>query len=82
MRATRRIHILLNSEEYRRLRDLARQRKTSVGALVRAAVRATYLEPQGDDKKAALEGILRLKLPVMSWSRARREIEAAHASVP
>ena len=82
MGATRRTQILMNPEEHRRLRDLARQRKTSVGELVRTAVRKTYLEPQQDDKKAALEAILQLKLPAISWRRARKEIEAAHARVP
>jgi hypothetical protein len=72
----------MNPEEYRRLRDMARQRKTSVGELVRTAVRRTYLEPQAEDKRAALEAILKLKLPAISWRQARKDIEDGHADIP
>jgi len=82
MGATRRTHVLMNPEEYRRLRDLARQRKISVGELIRTAVRATYLEPQQADKKPIVEAILQMKLPAISWNRARKEIEASHARIP
>ncbi|MGD1102365.1 MAG: ribbon-helix-helix protein, CopG family [Terriglobia bacterium] len=81
MRATRRTQILMNPEEYRRLRDLARKKKISVGELIRSAVRTTYLEPRSADKKAALEEILRMNLPAISWRRAKKEIEAGHACV-
>ena len=79
MGATRRTQILMNPEEYRRLRDLARKKKISVGELIRTAVRTTYFEPRSADKKAALEEILRMNLPAISWRRAKKEIEAGHA---
>jgi len=82
MGTTRRTHVLMNPEEYRQLRNLARKRKISVGELIRTAVRATYLEPQQGDKKAAVETILQMNLPTISWRRARKEIEAGHARVP
>jgi len=82
MGATRRTQILMNPDEYRRLRDLARRKRVSVGELVRTAVRTTYFEPQSADKKAALEEILRMNLPVISWRRAKKEIEAEHARIP
>ena len=82
MGTTRRTQILMKPEEYRRLRDLARKRKVSVGELVRTAVRATYLEPRSVDKRAAVEAILRMNLPAISWRRAKKEIEAGHACVP
>lgn len=82
MGATRRTQILMDPDEYRRLRDLARRKRVSVGELVRTAVRTTYFEPRSADKKAALEEILRMNLPVISWRRAKKEIEAGHARVP
>ena len=81
MGATRRTQILMDPIEFRRLRDLARRRKTSVGELIRTAVRATYLEPQQTDKKTIVEAILQMKLPVISWSRARKEIAEGHARI-
>ncbi|MFB3921364.1 MAG: ribbon-helix-helix protein, CopG family [Terriglobia bacterium] len=81
MNTTRRTQILMNPEEFRRLRELARRKKTSVGELVRNAVRATYLKPQNSDRKAIVEAILRMNLPTISWSHARKEIEAAHARI-
>ena len=82
MGATRRTQLLMNPEEYRRLRELARRKKTSVGELIRTAVRATYLEPQRPDRKPIVEAILQMRLPAISWNRARKEIEASHARIP
>ncbi|MBZ5543407.1 MAG: ribbon-helix-helix protein, CopG family [Acidobacteriia bacterium] len=82
MRATRRTQLLMDPDEYRRLRELARGKKTSVGELIRTAVRATYLEPQKPDRRPIVEAILQMNLPALSWRRARREIEAAHARLP
>ena len=82
MRATRRTQLLMDPEEHRRLRELARRKKTSVGNLIRTAVRDTYLRPQEIDRKPVVEAILQMNLPPLSWKRARREIEAAHARLP
>ena len=81
MRATRRTQLLMDPDEYRRLRELARRRKTSVGALIRTAVRATFLDPPKSDRKPVVEAILKMNLPVVGWERARREIEAGHAGL-
>jgi hypothetical protein len=81
MGTTRRAHVLMNPQEYRRLRELAKREKVSVGELIRTAVRKTYLAPNRADKKPVVEAILQMKLPVGSWKRARREIEAAHAGI-
>ena len=79
MKATRRTQLLMDPEEHRRLRELARRKKTSVGELIRTAVRGTYLQPQTPDRKPIVEAILQMNLPAISWNRARREIEAGHA---
>jgi hypothetical protein len=82
MKATRRTQLLMDPQEHRQLRQLARQKKTSVGELIRTAVRATYLKPQKPDREPLVEAILQMNLPAISWSRARREIEAGHAHLP
>jgi len=81
MPTTRRTQLLMDPEEYRRLRALAKRQKTSVGALVRAAVRATYLTAQPPDRGAVVQEILQMRLPTTDWKKVRREIENSHASI-
>ncbi len=82
MAATRRTQLLMDPEEFRQLRTLARRMDTSVAELIRTAVRANYLRPQRPDRALIVEAILRMKLPGMSWKRARKAIEAGHAGLP
>ncbi len=81
MPTTRRTQLLMDPEEFRQLRALARRNHTSVAELIRTAVRATYLRPRTADRAPIVEAILRMKLPGMSWKGARKEIEAGHASL-
>ncbi len=81
MPVTRRTQLLMDPKEFRRLRALARRKKTTVAELIRSAVRATYLEAQ-PDRKAIVESILAMKLPTIEWKRAKKEIEAARAGIP
>jgi hypothetical protein len=82
MPVTRRTQVLMDPEDYRQLRNVARRKKTSVGELIRTAVRAAYLEPAQPDRKPIVEAILQMRLPAISWSRARKEIAASHAGLP
>lgn len=80
MARTRRTQILMEPDEFRRLRALARQRKTSIAQLVRQAVRQVYLElSEPEDRKAIVERMLNMNLPVIEWADAKKEIEDAHA---
>jgi len=81
MATTRRTQLLMDPEEFRRLRAVARKRKTSVAELIRSAVRETYLAPT-PERGPIVEAILRMRLPRMDWKRVRREIESAHADLP
>ena len=78
MAATRRTQLLMDPDEFRRLRALARRKKTSVAELIRTAVRTVYLTPP-PDRKAIVEDILKMNLPSMGWKKVRKEIEAGHA---
>ncbi len=80
MAATRRTQLLMDPGEFRKLRALARRKKTSVAELIRCAVRATYLKAP-EDRKLLVDSILALKLPNIDWRKAKKEIEAAHAGL-
>lgn len=80
MPATRRTQLLMDPEEFRRLRTLVRQCKTSVAQLIRAVVREAYLKPE-PDRKAIVKDILSMKLPVMDWKKVRKEIKTGHAGL-
>ncbi len=80
--ATRRTQLLMDPDEFRRLRILARQKKTSVAELIREAVRTTYLNPPPAERRSIVEAIVQMRLPGMSWRKVRKEIEDSHARVP
>jgi hypothetical protein len=80
MPATRRTQLLMDPVEFRQLRALARQRKTSVAELIRSAVREVYLTAL-PDRRPLVEAILALKLPKTNWKKVKKEIEAAHAGL-
>jgi hypothetical protein len=81
MGGKRRIQLLMNPDELRRLRTLARRKQTSVAELIRTAVRTVYLTPP-PDRKAIVQDILRMNLPSMDWKKVRKEIEIGHATPP
>lgn len=81
MAATRRAHILMEPDEYKRLRALAKQKRTSVAGLIRSAVRQTYFAPR-QDSTPIVEAILQMRLPPIGWDRAKKEIEKGHARLP
>ena len=81
MAATRCTQLLMDPDDFRRLRALARRKKTSVAELIRTAVRTVYLTPP-PDRKAIVEDILKMNLPPMDWKRVRKRIGAGHAASP
>ena len=82
MSTTRRTQILMEPDEYHRLERIARRERVSVGELVRRAVRSAYLEPE-PDRKAAVERMTNLSIPVGEWSELKRDLaEARDAGLP
>jgi hypothetical protein len=77
MGRTHRAQILMEAEEYRRLRAIARARGVSVGALVRDAVREKYLDG-GPDRAAALRRLIEPVDPAVDWPDLKAELEAIH----
>ncbi len=80
MAATRRTQLLMDPDEFRQLRLLARRRRTSVAELIRCAVREYYLKAPAD-RTPLVDAILDLHLPRIDWKKAKKEIEAAHAGL-
>ena len=66
---TYRAHILLDNETMQSLKKLAKMQKTTVGKLVRTAIRKTYLTPDPYiERKLALHRILKLRPKVSKKS--------------
>ena len=57
-----RAHILLDNETMQSLKELAKMQKTTVGKLVRTAIRETYLIPDPYiQRKVAIQRILKIR---------------------
>ncbi len=71
---TKRVELLLEPEQYARLEEIARARKESVGSLIRRAVVQEYLQPVQQQKRAALERLLRQEIDLGAWERAKEDV--------
>jgi predicted DNA-binding ribbon-helix-helix protein len=80
MTASKRAQILMEPEDYRRLEEIARQKNVSVAELIRSAVRERYLGG-GAERRAGVESICSMNLPVIPWAEAEAEIAKAHGDV-
>jgi plasmid stability protein len=73
---TNRVHVLLDDDRLRRLRQRAANRGVSVGALVREAIDRDLQHDDSDRARAALESFLAAPpLPVGTPEELDREIE-------
>ena len=70
----KRVEILFEPLEYRRLEEIARTRKRSVGSVVREAVERYVLEPTQEEKRRALEWIRAQRGPVGSPDEIKKTI--------
>jgi hypothetical protein len=80
MAATRRTQLLMEPEEFKRLKAEARRRGCSVAELIRSAVRQIYLAPP-PEKGHIVDAILSMQLPKMEWERAKKDIESVHENL-
>lgn len=77
MARTRRAQILMEPEEYRRLEEIARSRKVSVGKLIRQAVQSAYPVAR-EDRRSIVEDICSMSVPLPDWETMEEEITEAH----
>jgi hypothetical protein len=67
----------MDPREYGRLEKIAKQKKTSVGELIRTAVRERYLGLSPDAEKAVRD-LCALNLPIADWDAVERDVAEAH----
>ncbi len=76
---TERVQAVLTKEQHKLLRQLARERNTSVSVLVRQAVEQVYLSPVVQERRqAALQDLLSLNVPAADWEQMEEEIIGGH----
>ncbi len=79
MPPTKRAQILMKTGEYSQLKKIAREKKVSVGELIRRAVRERYLLEPPVDRRKIVEDICSMNLPIRGdWEDLEKEIEDAH----
>jgi len=74
---TKRAQVLMDPREYVRLEAIAKQQKTSVGELMRSAVREKYLGLSADAQRAARD-LCAMNIPIDDWAAVERDIAEAH----
>lgn len=72
---TRRLQVLLEEDRFAQLEHLARQRGTTIAALVRDALDRTYASTGLPADVAAARFLAREPRELGSWDHAKREIE-------
>ena len=73
MTLAKRAQVLLDEEQYKKLEQLARQKKVSVGALIREAIEKVYHLGK-KDRIQAVRKIAAMNLPVDEWEKMEKEI--------
>ena len=81
MELTKKTTVLLSPELHEQLAALARQRRTSMGHLIRSACKKQYGTVSKEERLDAVRELCRLKLPVGTVARMKRESIADPASL-
>jgi CHAD domain-containing protein len=77
MPCTARTQLLMDPDELAELKRIARRRKTSVGKLIRDAVREVYLAPDLESRRRAVEAIAAMNIgPLPDWDVLKEELDA------
>jgi len=77
-----RTQVLLSPEQLERVKRIARREGSSVGAVIREAVDAFTWTP-ADRRRAAIDHMMSLELPVDDWEVMKAQIdEAAYPPLP
>ena len=79
---TKKTTILFSPDLYDRLTRLAKQRRTSVGELVRAACRAQYGLSSSSERLALVDQLAQFSLPVATPEEMERESVPAIDPLP
>lgn len=79
MPLSKRTTILFPPEVWDELGRVAKEKGTSVAHLVREAAVQRYLAPNKATRKAAVEALAAMRLPVSSWSQMEAETRKGRA---
>ena len=71
---SKRVEVLFPTEWFERLRDMAQQKGTSVGELVRSAVQEKYIPYDSQEKLEAVERLAQFNAPIDDWEKMEEEI--------
>ncbi len=77
MAKSRRVQLLMDPEEYRKIQRIAHQRAVSVAEVVRTAVRDRWLRKSAS-RDGALTDILSMGIPVEDWTTTESIILEVH----
>lgn len=70
----KRVEVLFEPSEYRRLEELAQAKRRSVGSLLREAVERLYLQPSREERLRAVERLVSQNYEFGSWEEVKEEI--------
>jgi len=68
---SKRVEVLFDPMEYKRLAEIARQRRQSVGHLLREAAAEKYLGPEASAQQAAVQRIISSDDDLGSWDEVK-----------
>ena len=75
MALTKRVEVLIGSDEYAALKSIAVSRQQSVGALIRDAAREKYLDTDRRKRIRAMGRVTSTNLDLGDWEEVKQEIE-------
>ncbi|MCE5329668.1 hypothetical protein LLG07_04990 [bacterium] len=70
---SKRTQILLTDRQFKKLKEIADYRETSMGFLIREAIDTVYLDKK-KNKEKLVEKLISMNLPVSDWEDMKKEI--------
>lgn len=70
---SKRTQILLTNKQFKKLKEIADYRETSMGFLIREAIDTVYLD-KTKNKEKLVEKLISMNLPVSDWEDMKQEI--------
>ncbi|MHB9127932.1 MAG: hypothetical protein ACYC3T_07010 [Candidatus Humimicrobiaceae bacterium] len=70
---SKRTQILLTNKQFKKLKEIADYKETSMGFLIREAIDTVYLD-KTKNKEKLVEKLISMNLPVSYWEDMKQEI--------
>ena len=75
---TKRLEIRIDEASFHLLEQRAKETHSSIGELIRKAIREQYLKNKTTNRQKACQALFKINAPVSDWKKMKREIEKAH----